>query len=127
MFNPETSTLVRRPMAIGDQGSLWEELDWTFSVSSNSAASMVMREAMLLRQFGQDYPVSEPTIEAYFSTTPASELTSVFQATFWEPIARNDMDLDQIRQGSFFTAGGKKKVNGGGNSYATANRSWSGC
>ena len=30
------------------------------------------------------------------------------------------MPLDQIRQGSFFTAQGKKNVNGGGNSYATA-------
>jgi hypothetical protein len=80
-----------------------------------------MREAMLLRQLAQAYPVSNAEISLFFSSTPASELTRLFQATFWETVTRNGLDLDQIRQGSFFTAGGKKKVNGGGDSYATAN------
>ena len=120
IFDVENRSLQRRAMQIGDVGSLYEELDWTLSVSSNSAASMVMREAMLLKQLGPDYPVSDEAIEEFFSTTPASELTRLFQATFWDPVPRNGMNLDQIRQGSFFTAGGKQKVNGGGNSYATA-------
>lgn len=120
IFDVESRRLQRRSMQIGDVGSLYEELDWTLSVSSNSAASMVMREAMLLKQLGRDYPVSEQAIEQFFSTTPASELTALFQATFWDPVSRNGMNLDRIRQGSFFTAGGKQKVNGGGNSYATA-------
>lgn len=120
LFDVATNTLVRRPMQIGDQGTLYEELDWTFSVSSNSAASMVMREAMLLRQLGTNYPLSDAAIASFFRDTPASELTRLFQATFWEPVTRNGMDLRQIRQGSFFTAGGKNKVNGGGDSYATA-------
>ena len=59
IFNVETRELTRRPMAVGDQGSLWEFLDWTLSVSSNSAAAMTMREAMLLSQYGKDYPPSE--------------------------------------------------------------------
>jgi hypothetical protein len=46
LFDVESKTLERRPMQIGDQGTLYEQLDWTFSVSSNSAASMVMREAL---------------------------------------------------------------------------------
>jgi hypothetical protein len=120
LFNVETLELIRRPMAIGDQGSVWEFLDWMLSVSSNSAASMVMREAMLLRHFGQAYPVSEEKIRTFFADTPRAELTRLFQQTFWEPVTRNGLSLDQIRQGSFFTRQGKQNVAGGGNSYATA-------
>jgi len=120
IFNVETRELIRRPIADGDQGSLWEYLDWMLSVSSNSAASMVMRDAMLLRHFGQAYPVSEEEIKTFFSTTPGGQLTKLFQQTFWDPVTRNGLPLNQIRQGSFFTRQGKKNVNGGGNSYATA-------
>ena len=120
IFNVETRELTRRPMEIGDQGSVWEFLDWMLSVSSNSAASMVMRDAMLLRHFGKNYPVSEEEIKSFFADTPASELTKLFQQTFWEPVTRNGLPLDQIRQGSFFTRQGKRNVAGGGNSYATA-------
>jgi len=120
IFNVETRELVRRPIAVGDQGSLWEYLDWMLSVSSNSAAAMVMRDAMLLRHFGQAYPVSEERIKTFFSTTRGGELTRLFQQTFWEPVSRNGLSLDKMRQGSFFTRQGKANVNGGGNSYATA-------
>jgi len=120
IYDVENNILQRRSMQIGDVGSLYEQLDWTLSVSSNSAASMLMREAMLLKHFGQEYPVGEQEIEQFFATTPASELTRLFQATFWDAVSRNGMNLEQIRQGSFFTKGGKQKVNGGGNSYATA-------
>ena len=120
-FDVETRKLVRRTIQDGDQGSAWEYLDWMLSASSNSAAAMVMRDAMLLRHFGRDYPVSEQQIRAFFEDTPRGELTALFQQTFWEPVTRNGLDLDRIRQGSFFTAQGKKNVNGGGNSYATAN------
>jgi hypothetical protein len=120
IFDVDNRTLVRRPIQDGDQGSLWEYLDWMLSVSSNSAAAMVMRDAMMLKHFGKDYPVSEEEIRKFYSETPGAELTRLFQQTFWEPVTRNDLPLDQIRQGSFFTAQGKRNVNGGGNSYGTA-------
>ena len=120
-FDVETRTLVRRTIQDGDHGSVWEYLDWMLSVSSNSAAAMVMRDAMLLRHFGRNYPISETEIRAFFADTPRSELTALFKQTFWEPVTRNGLDLDRIRQGSFFTAQGKKNVSGGGRSYATAN------
>jgi hypothetical protein len=119
-FDVDTNTLTRRTIQDGDTGSLWEYLDWMLSVSSNSAAAMVMRDAMLLRHFGRDYPVSEEALHAFFKDTPRGDLTKLFQATFWEPVTRNGMDLSQIRQGSFFTRQGKSNVSGGGNSYATA-------
>lgn len=120
MFDVEARVLTRRKIRDGDQASAWEYLDWMLSASSNSAASMMMRDAMLLRHFGQGYPVSEAEIEAFFRDTPERELTRLFQDTFWEPVTRLGLPLDKIRQGSFFTAGGKKNVDGGGNSYATA-------
>ena len=64
LFNVQTKQLTRRRLANGDQGSLWEYLDWMLSVSSNSAASMVMRDAMLLRHFGKTilYPKHRLTV-----------------------------------------------------------------
>ena len=120
LFNLETQKLLRRPVRNGDQGNLWEWLDWMLSVSSNAAAAMVMREAMLLRHFGKDYPVSEEQIQKFFKETPKKELTKLFRQTFWEPVTRNGLDIDQLRQGSFFTAQGKRNVYGGGNSYGTS-------
>jgi len=120
LFDPATKTLKRRPVQDGDRGSLWEWLDWMLSVSSNSAASMVMREAMLLRHFGQRYPVAEDEIEQFFADTPRTELTSLFDRTFVEPLQRNGLDVQMLRQGSFFTAEGKRLVQGVGNSYGTA-------
>ena len=120
IFDVGSRKLIRRTMQVGDQGSLWEYLDWTLSVSSNAAAAMTMREAMLLRHFGKDYPVPQAEIERFFKETSGRELTELFQQTFFEAVTRNGLDLEQLRQGSFFTRGGKKKVNGGGNSYGTA-------
>ena len=120
LFDIATRTLVRRPMKDGDTGNLWEYLDWTLSVSSNAAAAMTMRDAMLLRQFGPDYPLPEAQITPFFDNTPAAEKTALFKQTFWEPVTRNGLSLDQIRQGSFFTREGKRLVAGGGLSYASA-------
>jgi hypothetical protein len=119
-FDVENRMLTRRKIQDGDQGSVWEYLDWMLSVSSNSAASMIMRDAMLLRRFGPDYPIPEDRIHAFFHDTPGAELTRLFQRTFWDPVTRNGLDLGEIRQGSFFTAQGKRYVNGGSKSYATA-------
>jgi hypothetical protein len=120
IFDPKTRTLTRRPVQIGDRATLYEWLDWMLSPSSNSAGGMVMREAMLVRQFGTAYPVSEEEIKRFFDTTPKSQLTALFEKTFFEPVIQNGLDLNQLRQGSFFTAGGKQKVPGPSDSYGTA-------
>jgi hypothetical protein len=120
IFDPKTRTLTRRPVQIGDRATLYEWLDWMLSPSSNSAGGMVMREAMLVRQFGTAYPVSEEEIKRFFDTTPKSQLTALFEKTFFEQVIQNGLDLNQLRQGSFFTAGGKQKVPGPSDSYGTA-------
>ena len=119
-YDPKTKTLVRRTVRIGDVASLYEWLDWMLSPSSNSAAGMVMREAMLLRQYGPAYPPPEAEIARFFRETPKSELTRLFEQTFFEPVTRNGLSLDMLRQGSVFTHTGKQIVPGPGDSYGTA-------
>jgi hypothetical protein len=120
IFDPKTKTLTRRAVQIGDRATLYEWLDWMLSPSSNSAAGMVMREAMLLRQYGKAYPPAEAEIKRFFDQTSKSELTALFGRTFGEPMTRNGLDLAMLRQGSVFTATGKQKVPGIGDSYGTA-------
>jgi hypothetical protein len=105
---------------IADRATLYEWVDWMLSPSSNSAAGMVMREAMLVRRFGTAYPPPEEEIKRFFDATPKPELTALFEKTFFEPVTRNGLNLDLLRQGSFLTAGGKQKVPGPGDSYGTA-------
>ncbi len=107
-----------RPLQKGDTASLWTYLDWMLSASSNAAASMVMRHALLLGHFGRDYPVSEPDAQAFFATTPKAQLATLLARVMQDPVTRNGLDLAQIRQGSFFTNTGKRRVPGV-NSYAT--------
>jgi len=120
MFDPATRTLVRRTIRIGDQASLYEYLDWMLSPSSNSAAGMVMREAMLLRRYGTAYPPAEAEIRRFFDETPKAELTALYERTFLDPVAKNGLDAEQLRQASIFTATGKRIVPGPGGSYGTA-------
>ena len=120
LFNPDTGALRFRPLQIGDQGSLWEYLDWTLSISSNAAAAMVMKNAMLLRHFGRDYPVSDDEADRFFKNTSRKQLRALYEQTALEPFTRNGLDLAQFRQGSFFTRYGKTRVPTGYNSYATA-------
>jgi hypothetical protein len=119
-FDPVARTVTRRSIRIGDQGSLYEFVDWMLSPSSNSAAGMVMREAMLIRQFGSAYPVSEAQIARFFKETPVPARTALFEKTFLEPVTRNGLDLERLKQGSVFTRGGKQKVPGSGESYGCA-------
>jgi hypothetical protein len=120
IYDVAAQKLTRRSLRDGDRGSLWEYLDWALSASSNSAAAMVMREVMLLRQYGRDYPPSEEEIRRFFRETPRQDLTALFRRTFYDPVTRNGLDLELLRQGSFFTAEGKKRVPGPGSSYGCA-------
>ena len=104
IFDPKTRTLARRAVQVGDRATLYEWVDWMLSPSSNSAAGMVMREAMLVRQYGKAYPPSEAEIKRFFDQTPKPELTALYDRTFNEPITRNGLDLAMLRQGSFFTS-----------------------
>ncbi len=110
---------VRYPkIQIGDQASLWTYLDWMLSASSNAAASMVLKHLMLLVHFGPAYPVSEIEAQQFFKATSKKELAALLSRALQDPVVRNGLDLEQLRQGSFFTWQGKRMVPGT-TSYAT--------
>jgi hypothetical protein len=117
-FDPVTSRLVRRPIQKGDTASLWTYLDWMMSPSSNSAAGMLQKHLILLAHFGKRYPVPPAEADRFFRETSRKELGDIFLRAITGPVTRNGLDLDALRQGSFFTHEGKKRV-AGTSSYAT--------
>ena len=117
--DPDSGKLVRRRLRIGDHGNLWEFLDWMLSASSNAAASMVIKQGMLLKQFGRAYPVSKEEQDRFFRDTPKQQLSNVLAEVLQTPVTRNGLDLTRLRQGSFFTAVAKQRVPGT-SSYATS-------
>jgi hypothetical protein len=119
MYDPQTGTLQFRKLEIEDRGTLWDYMDWMLSASSNAAAAMVMKQAMLIKQFGTAYPVPETEANQFFHETPRKQLGKLYEETFFAPLTRSGLDLDQFRQGSFFTRYGKQRVPGT-NSYGTA-------
>ncbi len=119
IWNPVSKKKTIRELRIGDQGNLWEWLDWMLSASSNAAAATVMKQAMLLVQYGKDYPLGDDESIQFFNSTPRKELNQLFVKTFIDPISRNGLDPEFFRQGSFFTHYAKKKASAG-SSFGTA-------
>jgi len=118
MYNPEKGTLVKRPIREGDQASLWTYLDWMMSPSSNSAAGMLQKHLILMAHYGKQYPPSPEEMKRFFEETPRKELSEIFARAIQDPVTRNGLDLNSLRQGSFFTHEGKRRVPGT-SSYAT--------
>ena len=112
IYNPASGIMTYRQIQIGDRASLWEYLDWMMSPSSNAAAAMLMKEAMLMVQYGKDYPVSEAESARFFSQTSSAELGRLFVKAIHQPLTQNGLDLNYLRQGSFFSKYGKSKVPG---------------
>jgi hypothetical protein len=118
VWQPGNSRVRYPKIQIGDRASLWTYLDWMLSASSNAAASMILKHLMLLVQYGSAYPVSEAEARQFFKTTSKKELAALLVRALHDPVVRNGLDLEQLRQGSFFTRRGKQLVPGT-TSYAT--------
>ncbi len=103
--------LTFRPLRQGDTANLWTWLDWMLSSSSNAAASMVLKQAMLLQRFGREYPVSRDRAETAFAETEERR-QAWLRATLVEPVARSGLDSAQLQQGKFFTRSGKRLAPG---------------
>jgi hypothetical protein len=116
--DPKTGSTRRRPLAEGDQATLWTYLDWMMSPSSNSAAGMLQKNLILMAHYGKDYPPSPEEDARFFRETPKAELSAIFEKALQTPLARNGLDPEELRQGGFFTRQGKRLVPAGG-SYAT--------
>jgi hypothetical protein len=76
------------------------------SVSNNGAASVVWREAILMRVFGPKYPdLSREEAEAYFKETPRRELRDLSKSVISEPLRHLGISADEFRVGTMFTRG----------------------
>ena len=103
----------------GDRFTLAEWLDHMISASANGAGSVVWKEAMLLRVFGAQYPVSPQQAAAYFRDTPRQELANLAQAVINDALVAAALDPAVLKVGSFWTQNAKKKVPGPGGSAVT--------
>jgi hypothetical protein len=100
--------------------SLYEWLDHMLSASANAAASVVWKEAMLMRAFGQAYPPSREQEAAYFATTKPEVLRQVAMSTVNDPLRRAGIAEHEWQQGTLFTRYAQQVVPGAP-SYATPN------
>ena len=112
LWDVENRALTRRAMKDGDEGSLYDYMDWAVSPSSNAAAATLQRELVLMNAFGAEYPKSYEESRAYLNDTPKSELAKLFRRAMDVPITSSGLDINKLRQGSFFSRIGKSKVPG---------------
>lgn len=111
--------VTRRPIAEGEQLTLYTLLDHMMSPSSNAAASTVGREAVLMQEFGASYPRPYEEGRAYLAGASRGQLSGQLAAVLQEPVGRNGLNRGKLRQGSLFTREAKKRLPGT-SSYATA-------
>jgi hypothetical protein len=118
-WKPGDRAIRNRPIEEGDDGNLWTYLDWMASASSNAAASMLMANLVLLKQYGTDYPPTEEEAANFFEKTSKADLQKIYLDAIIGPLNRNGINPEHLRQGSFFTREGKNRVPGT-NSLATS-------
>lgn len=95
-----------------DEFRLGEWLDHAISASANGAGSIIWREAMLIRHFGNEYPKSFAESERFFAETPKKELAALALAAVTEPLQEAGIDTTNLQQGSMWTTNSKQKVPG---------------
>lgn len=107
-------------MVASDEFSLYEWLDHMTSVSNNGAASVMYREAMLMRAFGSEYFfLDQEKTDAYFKETPRDSLTNLANLVVNEPLLDMGITKDDWRLGGLFTRGPEKYVGRKGGSIGT--------
>ncbi len=93
---------VYRRIRAHDAFSLWEWMDHALSPSSNGAASLLWREAMLMRLDSAQYP--PPRIDAaLWKTWTRDQLTEAAMAVVDEPLRAAGIGADDLHLRMFFT------------------------
>ncbi|MBI1353104.1 MAG: hypothetical protein GC160_02075 [Acidobacteria bacterium] len=112
LYDAQTKTLTNRRVETGDVFNLYEWLDHMLSQSSNAAGSEVWKEAILLRKFGADYPLTAAQQEKFLSETPKTELRDMALSTLETPLHDAGIDTDNLRLGTMFTRNGSARIPG---------------
>lgn len=111
-FDIKTHEFFSRVIQVGDTFSLFEWIDHMLSASSNSGGTMVWKEAILMRAFGENYPPTKEEAHTFFSKTPKAELTKISLEVVNEPLRKIGITEKDWQLGSMFTHTGKKYVPG---------------
>lgn len=119
-YDPETERYSRPRVNEQHEFSLYEWVDHMLSVSNNGAASVVWREAILMRVYGPKYPdLTREEAAAYFKNTPRGELRDISKSVISEPLRHLGIGPDEFRVGTMFTRGASAIVPPEGGSSAT--------
>lgn len=103
IFREGDAGVVNRRIEAGDKFGLWEWADHMLSQSSNAAGSEVWKQVLLLRQFGQRYPLPKEEEAAFFRNTPKPELSKMALEALEAPLQAAGLDTSRLRLGTFFT------------------------
>lgn len=119
-YKPATGKLEKRLLIASDEFSLFEWADHMISVSSNGAASVVWREVVLMREFGEQYQdLTQEQADQYFKDKNRKHLSDMAISVVNDPLRDYGISDQEWRLGTFFTRGGSDKVTPQGGSTAT--------
>lgn len=111
VYDIEQDKLTRRTAREDDVFSLYEWIDHMVAVSNNGAASVVYREALLLKVFGEKYfDLTDEEAMQWFKDTDRGEVTRLANEVVNEPLRAMGITEDEWRLGGFFTNGGERYV-----------------
>lgn len=113
LFNVERRKLSYRRLRKGDEGNLWEWLDWMYSASSNGAASEVMEQLVLLSHFREAYPPTRQQFLDFLRDTTARERGAILREALDQPLIDHGIEVSLLRQGRPFTGAGRRRYPGG--------------
>lgn len=100
-----------RHITVDDSFTLYEWLDHMCSKSSNAAASILMREAILMHVMDSQYDcASQEEMESFFVDTDKDVLADLCEDIMNCPLRDLGIDEDEWRLGGFFTRGAGKYV-----------------
>ncbi|MAZ27256.1 MAG: hypothetical protein CL868_09295 [Cytophagaceae bacterium] len=120
IYDIENDRLTKRQTRTDDVFSLYEWVDHMVSVSNNGAASVVYREALLMKVFGNDYfDLTDEEAMKWFEETDRSEVTDLANEVVNEPLRKLGITEDEWRLGGFFTNGGERYVGRKGGSIGS--------
>ena len=119
-YDPETERYSRPRVNVDHEFSVYEWADHMLSVSNNGAASIVWREAILMRVFGPDYPgLTQEQADEYFRTTPRERLRDIGEDVVNGPLRALGIGHEEWRLGTMFTRGASGIVPPKGGSIGT--------
>jgi len=119
VYIPETKKYYKKVVQESDTFRLYEWADHMISVSNNAAASIVWKEAMLMRAFGENYPPTPEQEADFFAKTPKSELKAIAMQVVNDPLRMLGIKKEEFNLGSMFTRDAKQIVPGEGGTIAS--------